>query len=99
MLLVTVKRLRYRSSVGGAETEKGSRLSRSDLGFEFGDFQVRNPIPTKIRVYVGLLEVKSYIVGKTSTVRCGPKVRGGEASSGVILVIRPRYKIMRSIPK
>ncbi|GBL96166.1 hypothetical protein AVEN_118720-1 [Araneus ventricosus] len=57
------------------------------LGFGAGEFQVRNPIPPKVRVYVGLFQAKSHVMGETSSCLCGVEFWRGDASSGVVLVI------------
>ncbi|GBM38627.1 hypothetical protein AVEN_37432-1 [Araneus ventricosus] len=57
------------------------------LGFGAGGFQVRNPIPLKIRRVWGLLHAKSYVVAKRPPVGVSWKFREGSASSAVVLVI------------
>ncbi|GBO41812.1 hypothetical protein AVEN_41427-1, partial [Araneus ventricosus] len=52
-----------------------------------GGFQVRNPIPLKIRCVLDLLHVKSYVGCQTSSRWCGAEVWRGGANSGVILGI------------
>ncbi|GBN29114.1 hypothetical protein AVEN_181260-1 [Araneus ventricosus] len=43
------------------------------LGFGTGGFQVRNPIPPKIRCAWGSLHAKPYAVAKRSPAGVGPK--------------------------
>ncbi|GBM56715.1 hypothetical protein AVEN_224761-1 [Araneus ventricosus] len=57
-----------------------------------GGFQARNPIPLKIRRVLGMR-------AKRPPIGVAWKFGEGGASSGVALVICPRFKITRSVPK
>ncbi|GBM11597.1 hypothetical protein AVEN_180147-1 [Araneus ventricosus] len=59
-------------------------------------FQVRNPIPLKIRRVLGLLHAESYEEGRTFYWWYGAEVWRRGAISDVVLVICPRFKITRS---
>ncbi|GBL93157.1 hypothetical protein AVEN_70356-1, partial [Araneus ventricosus] len=48
---------------------------------------------------MGLLHAKSYVVTKRTPVGVARKFGEVGASSGVVLIIRPRFKITRSVPK
>ncbi|GBN99360.1 hypothetical protein AVEN_237988-1 [Araneus ventricosus] len=80
-ILVHRDRLRH-TSASSSETNGRSGLclwralpvSINDLGGRVGvvvRFQVRNPIPLKIRRVSGSLHVKSYVGGQTSSRWCG----------------------------
>ncbi|GBM42021.1 hypothetical protein AVEN_3255-1 [Araneus ventricosus] len=62
-------------------------------------FQVQNPIPLKTHRIWGILRVESYVVAKCPSSGVVWKFGEGSTSSGVALVICPRFKITRSVPK
>ncbi|GBN86740.1 hypothetical protein AVEN_209242-1 [Araneus ventricosus] len=73
---------------------KGPVAQWQGVGPRTDRFQVRSPIPPKIR---RLLLSKPYVEGQTPSCWCGVEVWRGDASSGP--VIRQRLEIMRSTPK
>ncbi|GBN77181.1 hypothetical protein AVEN_167034-1 [Araneus ventricosus] len=64
-----------------------------------GGSQARNPIPMKIRRVWGPLHAKSYVVAESSRAGAAPEPGDEGARQGVAPVIRPRFKITRSVPK
>ncbi|GBL90995.1 hypothetical protein AVEN_184390-1 [Araneus ventricosus] len=75
-------------------------MGRCDLvvSHSFGAerLQVRNPIPLKIHLASSLFRAKSHIGSQKLSHQYGAEAWRGDASSGVGLVIRPRFKITRS---
>ncbi|GBM17978.1 hypothetical protein AVEN_238380-1 [Araneus ventricosus] len=69
------------------KTMTGGRRGRDGLGFGTGEFQVRDPIPLKIRRVWGLLHAAPYVVVKRPPAGVVRKLGEGGASSGVVLAV------------
>ncbi|GBO31822.1 hypothetical protein AVEN_246307-1 [Araneus ventricosus] len=63
------------------------RYPTPGLGFWARGYQVRDPIPLKIRRVWGLLHLKSYVGGQTFSRWCGAEVCTGGTKPGVVLVM------------